>query len=128
MTYRTYVLSSLPPEWRKRCRQLTLRDGDMWPTFCQYENRNWRLSRAVLAHADDGTILGWALIFQPARGIRWNVHVYVDRAHRRKGIGTRLISHARIGRKGSVGVFPWDSRSRAALTPFMEIGKAHDAY
>jgi GNAT superfamily N-acetyltransferase len=128
VNYHTLTTRAAIDAYGPRLRELTLRNGLMWPTVQDFLDRNWRLSRVVVAQNDLGRIVGWAFIFQHQRGSSWNLHVFVDPAFRRRGIGRRLISHARIGRKAPLAVFGHNQVARRAFAPFIDSGRAYDAW
>jgi ribosomal protein S18 acetylase RimI-like enzyme len=57
---------------------------------------DWQRGEAFLAAEVDGEVCGYVdLIAMPWQGLGWIVNLAVDRAYRRRGVGTALARHAR---------------------------------
>jgi GNAT superfamily N-acetyltransferase len=93
-----------------------------------------REALAVIARMPCGEIAGWALVHATGRrertrryartfhyvNVRWKCYLYVTKAHRRQGVGTRLLAAAGAARElgatserdtGRLHVCPWDRQS-----------------
>lgn len=77
-------------------------------------------SRAVLAVDDDGKLIGWALKFR--YGNVWDLYVYVNKAHRSRGIGRKLVARARMGQRSALRVYP-TATSRTLYAPLKNQGR-----
>jgi ribosomal protein S18 acetylase RimI-like enzyme len=57
---------------------------------------DWERGEGFLVAEADNEVRGYAdLVAQPWQGIGWLANLAVDRGHRRQGIGTALMRHAR---------------------------------
>lgn len=101
---------------------------------CRGELRRCRLDsgrhqgRAVMAW-DEGELVGWGLKFRyaPSRyrvsiNNPWNLYLYVDPAHRQKGIGRKIATHARMGIQHPIQVYP-TSLSVPLYKPLRDKGR-----
>lgn len=100
----------------QRCHELTLdgdsmdiRRGDMKPQLNSHLLKGRKSpAKVIFARNGSGHIVGWALVWSKhnAVGKHWYLYMFVAREYRRKGIGTKLMTRARIGRQGSFYVYP----------------------
>jgi GNAT superfamily N-acetyltransferase len=82
-----------------RCRELSFGDeGYMCDNLdfifdTESDVRKYRYSYAYL-YEENNEILGWALLMPVWRSKFYEVHVFVDPAYRRRGIGSKLLQSA----------------------------------
>ena len=70
----------------------------------------------VILAREEGKIIGWALMFRKAGNRYYTVYMYVDKNHRRRGVGTRIMRGAlkwSLRNRRQIKVCPWDERSDA---------------
>jgi len=86
--------ASLTAVEKRRLSHLHLRNGMMYPSFqdaLKWETPAW----VIMAKEDDGTIEGWAFLEDKTGQRQFDFMIYVRKARRREGIGTRLLRKAR---------------------------------
>ncbi len=69
--------NEIPSKYRKDCRRLTIRNGDML--------RSIHLAECIRLAIRDDKVIGWSLVDK----VRTNV--YIKKIYRRQGIGTKLV-------------------------------------
>ena len=58
---------------------------------------DWQRGEGFLVAEVDSEVRGYIdLLARPWQGMGWVAHMAVDRAHRRQGVGSALVRHARI--------------------------------
>lgn len=123
ITLSTKPVRKLSDQEYARCKKLTFvgepgyRRGMMQAELIRQRNKPDSTAKAVLAKDYKGIIVGWALIWRPNPKSplkRWDYYMYVQKSHRKQGIGKRLLSRAGMGKQGRIYVFPHDQLSRRA--------------
>jgi GNAT superfamily N-acetyltransferase len=115
------------PRMLQRLKRMVLHhESQMGQFLWEHDNPDWmdhfygnKYVRGYLA-TDNGEDLGWTMIESCGkRGIGF-VNVFVRPKHRRKGVGTTLVNHARRESK-VVRVFPFDSVGRRFYAQWQDI-------
>lgn len=90
---------------RKRVRELTYSDGQMWRKFCDEE-----IQKDAMLIKYGNIIVGWSTVLHYST--YKNFHIYISKYFRRMGFGTKLFKYAKK-RFGKLNTFSWDTRSAA---------------
>jgi GNAT superfamily N-acetyltransferase len=88
---RSKLLKNLTDEEYKRCYYLNFRHNGMMQSSLSWERKNHPSTARAVMVEEDGNLLGWALIFGANPGRQREVHFYVRKQYRRKGVGTILM-------------------------------------
>lgn len=127
MKFYTKPVKSLTEAEYKACKKATFsgtgRLGSMQPELIYQRKQPGCSARAYMCWEND-KLLGWALGFNHTFTNKWTVYVYVRATHRRRGIGSKLLARARMGRRSPVRVCPWDSTATSFYQKAINSGKA----
>jgi GNAT superfamily N-acetyltransferase len=82
-------------------------------------------ARVVMAWQGD-ILVGCALVFKRRDG-EFVIYNYVKPNYRRRGIGTKLVKHARRGRITTLYACPWDDRSHDFYEVLFDQGVVADS-
>lgn len=111
-----YPADAVPAPTVSRLLELTLPNGDMAKVFAACANPRRAWTGQVVTATVGGEIVGWALRWKSFPDHRtWCVHLFVDPAHRRRGVGTALVAACqhRLRAETPVRGFVWDDASAA---------------
>lgn len=94
--------------------ELTLPTGDMAKVYRACANptsKHWE--GTVIVARDGDQVVGWALRWRCFAGHRWSLHIFVDPARRRTGIGSQLVAASRYRLRATTELrgFVWDDTS-----------------
>jgi GNAT superfamily N-acetyltransferase len=117
VTIEVRAKSNLTRQEKARLNSLTLRSGLLWSYFQDYDN-----SIIILAIKEE-EIVGWGLVFyadEDEDDGNYELHIYVSRYHRRKGIGTKIVEQA-IAIFGDLRISKWDEQATSFYENFEQV-------
>lgn len=126
----TKAVRDLTPSEFRECEKATYVGqgsyGLMHGQLHQSRRSRSRQHRAILCYNTSNQLVGWALSF-PSNGFQ-EVYLYVHKSVRRRGIGTKLLGRARMGRKAPIGVNNHNQVATAFFNSAISKGRAMDVF
>lgn len=109
--------SQITPKLTKQLCKLTMAGGEMLECFAKCLAGDMEDKYEVFVAIADGAPVGWSLAYHEYEfDSYWSLHCYVRRAHRRQGIGSRLIRKAKQNVKNSIAGNYWNKPASKFFT------------